>query len=135
LGSVRKLVELSTNVAILLVCALLCWSYLMRGSVKFGASAAGEAHLKGVTLPTLPNYRWGNHTESLVLALRIGCHYCEASMPFYKRLDELAKSNKLSPHMLVVMPDNQELGTRLLQSNGLKVEAVFSQPLNSIDIT
>jgi hypothetical protein len=73
-----------------------------------------EARLEGHTLPPLPGYRWGDHQKTLVLAIRKGCHFCEDSLPFYKRLSDLEKSNTLHAHVLAVMPDARESGAEAL---------------------
>jgi thioredoxin-related protein len=91
--------------------------------------------LEGVTLPLMPGYRWGDHQRALVLAIRKGCHYCDSSLPFYKQLSALEKSNTLHAHLLAVMPDDLASGTADLRSGGVTVEALFNQPLNSIRVS
>lgn len=135
--NVRRTVELISNVAIILVSGLLGWSYLAHKTLKISSSPS-EVHqavqLEGRTLPQLPSYSWGNHAQTLVLGLRVGCHYCAASLPFYKRLADLEKGNSLHSHILVVMPDVKESGTKELQSAGLTVDSIFNQPLDSIKV-
>jgi hypothetical protein len=99
-----------------------------------GNSGTGAA-LENIALPSLPNYKWESHTGTLVLAIRKGCSFCKARFPFYRRLSELEKSANLRAHVLAVMPDNQEVGATELQSNGIVVEGIFSEPLNKINIT
>jgi len=94
-----------------------------------------RARLEGVTLPSLPGYRWGDHQKTLVLAIRKGCHYCDSSLPFYKQLGGLEKNNALHAHLLAVMPDDPAAGTADLRSGGVSVEALFNQPLSSIQVS
>jgi thioredoxin-related protein len=94
-----------------------------------------ETNLEGHILPPLPGYHWADHQKTLVLAIRKGCHFCEESLPFYKRLEDLENTNSLHAHVLAVMPDNQDSGSAALQSGGVAVEGIFSQPLNSIQVT
>ena len=132
----RKTVELITNIAIILVCGLLCWTFFTHKSLSFGAaSIANDPHLEGLMLPSLPGHRWNDHQKTLVVAIRKGCHYCEESLPFYKRLSGLEGSNGLHAHLLAVMPDNQTSGIQMLQSAGLTVDSVFNQPLDSIKVS
>ena len=72
--------------------------------------------------------------ETLVLAIRKDCHYCEASLPFYRRVGELEKSDRLHAHVLAVMPDDKEAGITALQSSGVVIEGVFGQPLDLLKV-
>ncbi len=40
----------------------------------------------GEKLPPIRGYAWKAHPQTLILALRLGCPYCEASMGFYESL-------------------------------------------------
>jgi len=136
-NSVPKMVETVTNVAILAVCGLLCWTLLTHKNFFSGAAPinAETTQLEGKMLPTLHGYHWGDHPGTLVLAIRRGCHFCEASLPFYKRLGDLEKKNALRAHVLAVMPDDQGSGAGALQSGGVAVEGIFNQPLDTINVS
>lgn len=60
--------------------------------------------LVGKVLPNPPHYRWGSHPLTLVLALRVGCPFCEASVPFYQHLILLAPRSRV--HLLALFPDD-----------------------------
>ncbi len=130
----RKIAEMSANIAILVVCGLIGWTFLTHKSLPSGWGSQ-TARLEGVTLPPLPGYRWGDHQKTLVLAIRKGCHYCDSSQPFYKQLSGLEKNNTLHAHLLAVMPDDGASGTAALRSGGVSVEALFNQPLSSIRVS
>lgn len=134
----KKTIEITTNVAIIIVCGLLCWTVITHKTLNLRALLGREGappRLKGLTLPQLAGYRWGSHPETLVLALRGDCHYCIDSMPFYRRLSDLEKNKSLHAHLLVVMPNDQKSGVAALQSGGLTIESVFDQPLDSISVS
>jgi hypothetical protein len=135
----KKMIEMTTNVAIIVVCGLLCWTVVAHKTLDLRAlTGAGREgvppHLKGHTLPQLAGYRWGSHPETLVLALRGDCHYCIDSMPFYRRLSDLEKKS-LHAHLLVVMPNDPKSGAAALQSGGLTIDSVFDQPLEPIGVS
>ena len=129
----RKIIEVAANLAILVVCGLIGWTLLVHKSFPSGKREV--TRLEGVTLPPLPGYSWGNHQKTLVLAIRKGCHYCDSSLPFYKQLSGLEKNNTLHAHLLAVMPDDPASGTADLRSGGVSIEAVFNQPLSSIQVS
>jgi hypothetical protein len=82
----QKVIEVAANLAILVVCGLIGWAVLTHKNLPSGPGE--RASLQGVTLPSLPGYHWGDHRKTLVLAIRKGCHFCDASLPFYKRLQQ-----------------------------------------------
>jgi len=135
----RKIIEVATNVAILVVCGLIGWTLVTQKTLDirsiFPPPPGAEARLEGNTLSALPGYRWADHQKTLVLAIRKGCHFCEDSLPFYKRLTNLENSNILHAHVLAVMPDDRDSGAKALQSAGVAVECVFSQPLDSLQVS
>lgn len=133
----KRIVEQISNIAIILVCGVLCWTYLTRKTLKFagGQSDSNGEQLVGFTLPAFTGYTWQSHPETLVLVLRVGCHYCQDSMPFYRKLNDLEKSNHLRAHLLVVMPDSKQGEDKDLESNGLSIDGVFNQSLGPMRVT
>ena len=69
------------------------------------------------------------------MVLRKGCHFCEASFPFYRQLNDLEKGNSLRAHLLVVMPNDKDAGASELKSAGLTVDGVFDQSLDSVKVS
>ena len=134
MAGTQKIIEVAANLAIFVVCGLIGWTLLTHKSLPSGWGREAT-RLEGVTLPPLPGYHWGDHQKTLVLAIRKGCHYCDSSLPFYKQLSGLEKSNTLHVHLLAVMPDDRASGAAYLQSGGVSVEAVFNQPLSSIRVS
>jgi hypothetical protein len=137
MAGVKRTVESIANAAIIIVCCMLGWTLVTHKSIHFGAQPVGfaETHLEGQTLPPPSGYNWGSRPETLVLVIRKGCKYCEASLPFYTRLGELEKGNSLRAHVLAVMPDDKESGTRALQSAGSAFDSIFNQPLDSMKVS
>jgi hypothetical protein len=129
----QKIIEVAANLAILVVCGLIGWTFLTHKSLPSGLGE--RAHLESTALPPLPGYRWGDHPKTLVLAIRKGCHFCDSSLPFYKRLSGLEKNNTLHAHLLAVMPDDPTAGTADLRAGGVSVDTLFNQPLNSIQVS
>ena len=61
----------------------------------------------GKSAIALEAYPWRSNRATLVLAIRVGCHYCEDSLPFYRRLITLEQSHETQAHILAVFPDDQ----------------------------
>jgi len=64
--------------------------------------------VEGTHLPALSVYRWNSHSTTLVLALRVGCPYCAASMGFYERLHELEKRRAITVHLVAIFAEKAE---------------------------
>jgi len=88
----------------------------------------------GDKLSNLAGWNWGSHDQTLVLGLRKGCHFCEDSAPFYQRL--IAQQQEGSNSTLVaVFPDPADTVKDVLQSEGLRVQALAGVPLEGLKIS
>jgi len=140
MNTAKKVLDIAVSVAILVVCAMICWSYATHKSISFDGATAGQVtggesnRLRGVSLPSLTGYQWSGHRETLLLAVRSGCHYCQDSRTFYARLKQMESSGELNAHLLAVLPDDKDSGTAFLRSGNAEIEAVFDQPLNNIQV-
>ena len=134
MGRIGKMIEIITNIAILLVCALLCWTVITHRSFSLDVFRHATT-IRGTTLPSVSGYNWSSHKRTLVLAIRLDCRFCEQSFPFYKRLSVLRAAGNLHAHVLAVMPDDAVSGATTLKSVGITVEGVYGQPLASLKIS
>ncbi|MFZ3245213.1 MAG: redoxin family protein, partial [Candidatus Acidiferrales bacterium] len=87
------------------------------------------------TLPMLPGYGWQSNPQSLVLAIRKGCHFCEASMPFYRKLYDLEKSNALKAKMIAVLPDSATDAFEVLSTQNLPMPFISGANLSSLSVS
>ena len=101
---------------------------------KQQAQASADGNLVGQTLAPLSGYSWSSHSETLVIAMRRGCPYCVASLPFYRQLDEQERSNRIHAHVLLVMPDDASTGSSLLRKADVEAEGIFGQGLDALRI-
>ena len=131
---VRRNLEVVTNVAILVVCGAILWTYLGHKARSLPVNGE-EASLEGTSLSPLPGYNWSHQQGTLILAIRKGCHFCENSLPFYKRLSTLHEDKNLQVHVMVVMPDDKTSAESLLRSAGVSVDGVFDMPLSSLHVS
>ncbi len=96
MASAKSVIETSTNIALLTVCCLLGCLFVshrdlwLHGKVQ----TPSDSSLMGEVLTQLPEYDWKSHEMTLVVAMRSDCHFCQASMPFYKHLAELQADNR-----------------------------------------
>jgi len=76
----------------------------------------------GQKIPEISGYSW-NKTPTLVLALKKGCHFCEESMPFYRRLLAMQQAGQLNARLVAVFPDGSTDVTELMESQKLAIQA------------
>lgn len=137
MADLKRVLEQATNVAIIVVCGIICWSYLTGHFALFAGKRpiVGTEQLVGLTLPAMPGYSWRSQPETLVVAIRVGCHYCADSMPFYRKLIELERGRRLKAHLLIAMQEDKQAGDKELLSDGLNVDHVFGQSFRSLRVT
>jgi hypothetical protein len=88
----------------------------------------------GDQLPGLTAYNWKAHDRTLVLALRSGCHFCETSMPFYRKLAQLEQSNQIGVHLIAVFPDDPAAVRQVVEAQQLTIEVVPGFELGQVKV-
>ncbi len=84
---------------------------------------------------TVKGVDWTRFDRTLVLALKIGCHFCEESTPFYKKLVEMRNSGETDVHMAAVFPDDDESVREYFTQRGLKMDAICGIPPAKINVS
>jgi|HubBroStandDraft_1064217.scaffolds.fasta_scaffold66944_2 hypothetical protein len=97
--------------------------------------SADEVGRPGQTLAPLQGYNWNSYQKTLVIAIRTGCPYCDASLPFYRELGEQERSNMLHAHVLAVMPNDASSGGRLLRKGDVEIQGIFGQRLEALKVS
>jgi hypothetical protein len=116
-NSMRHRLEIVTNIIVLAVTLLVGFRFVE------GIFFPRERTLKaGQKIPEISGYSW-NKTPTLVLALRKGCHYCEESMPFYRRLLAMQQAGQLNARLVALFPDDSTDVTELMESQKLAIPA------------
>lgn len=127
----QKRLEVAVNLAIfcafLMVAALAAKRFFER---PVDARARGPRVGAEVSLPGID---WKNSDLNLVLALSTGCHFCDESAGFYKRLIPTANSHGVQ--VLAVLPQPLSEGRTYLDSLGVSAPKVLESPLTVIGVS
>ena len=124
-------VETVTNIVILLFVLVVAGVYA-KNNFFSGHPIPIKA---GDRAPVLTGYDWALHPRTLVLALRHGCHFCEESAPFYKRLVDLEQNGRLGGiHIVAVFPDDKATVEKTLQEEGWQVDYRPAVPLQNFKV-
>ncbi len=133
IGGLKEKLEVVTN--IMVIAGVLVFGFVLYRSYTNHAGSAQEAPAVGTVLPALPGYGWDGRSQSLLLALRKGCHFCEDSMPFYRELLNAQKSDGSKARLVAVLPDTEMDATRLLHDAQLDVPTVAPFQLAQLHIS
>jgi hypothetical protein len=129
-SSLKDTFEIATNIVIILVVLLLGGSYLKARLVHHD-----EDLLIGSKIAPPSGYSWGQHSQTLLVAVRKGCVFCERSYPLYRQLEGLEHDGHLKAHILMVMPDDALSGVALLSAQGIKSQSITNISLSSIKVS
>jgi len=128
----KNKVEVAANVVVIVLAVVIGSVFLMD---RFVTPGLGPNEVKaGDQLPGLHSYDWKAHERTLVLALRNGCHFCEASMPFYRRLAKLEQSSQLGVHLIAVFPDDPAIVRQVVETQQLTIEVVAGFELGQVKV-
>src|ERR1700694_4859712 len=113
----KNRLEMVTNIVVLVVALVVGYQFLVAPlSHRELIPKAGQK------APEIAGYSW-NKGPTLVLALKKGCHFCEESMPFYRRLSTMQQAGQLNVRMMAVFPDVSTDVTEVMESQKLSIPA------------
>ena len=121
----KSKIEAAANVVVI-VLAVVVGSVFLKDRMS-SVAPESTAVKAGDKLAKLDGWDWGAHDHTLVLGLRKGCHFCEDSAPFYQRLIALQQPGS-NPTLLAVFPDPADTVKEVVQSEGLRVDALPGVP-------
>jgi len=85
------------------------------------------------SLITVSDFNWTGTKQTLVLALREGCHFCTDSAEFYRRLAEVTRRDK-NTRLLAVLPTEVESSGRYLKDLHVAIPEIRQSALGQINV-
>jgi len=117
----KEKLEVVTNIVLIILACVIGYHYWQ---ARRTPGNPPPISLKvGDQLPSLSAYDWKTHDRTLVLALKQGCRFCDESIPFYRKLAELEKSNQIDAHLIAIFPDDPGAVRQLVDTHQLAVQA------------
>lgn len=130
--SPKAILDLAINILSgllgLVVLALLMAHYFLP---KTGIVAQQDSLQAGKRVP-LAGENWAKYHQSLVMALQVGCEWCEASAPFYQELLRSDVGNTFHP--VAVLPQPVDQSKKFLQSFSIRVTDIRQADLRKIGV-
>ncbi len=135
MSKLNQRAELAANVLIIVVAALLIGVFIQRHFFHKSATTNQQARVQPVigSHMNLLDESWANQSKTLILALQTGCHFCNESAPFYKRLIETIKDKDVK--IVAVFPTSIEESKAHLNELGLTGLEVKRSPLENIQVS
>lgn len=127
----KKLLETSTNIAILCVCILLTYVVVTKFVLPSRIQGTTEAPALG-TKVNVSGVDWSQYGQTLVVALSTQCHFCVESAGFYRQLVS-ADAGKQT-HIIAVLPQAVAESRLFLQGLGLNISDVKQVSLGTLNI-
>ncbi len=127
----RKYLEVGSNVAILLVCALIAYVAITRFILP-------KPHDKSISGPTvgsklnMPEFDLGEKNQGIVLAISTQCRFCSESMSFYSQLVATAQARGIP--VVAVLPQGIDESHVYLQAHGLNIQNIKQMQLDRIGV-
>ncbi|MDQ2898659.1 MAG: hypothetical protein M3Y07_02530 [Acidobacteriota bacterium] len=120
-NALDKIISIAVLVTCLIVSGISISSALQRSAWSQREPQEGDIgrhiHITGV--------QWKSHKASLVLVLNTQCHFCDASVPFYRSLTEL-ESRNMPLALVAVFPQAKEDVTLYTARKALKFTTVIT---------
>ena len=126
---VKRAFEVTTNALVAIVAVLLLYQFLSQRVNGPHQVAAGDH------LPAIEGVSWGDHESALLLVMRKGCHFCEDSMPFYRRLAALRDGHQTGAYMVAAFPDSAEDARGVIEQEKLDIPYVANVAGSRVNAT
>jgi thioredoxin-related protein len=133
MSKITQKVELIANILIIFV-ALTIGSVLIKKYFFPQTVISNQQRMeieKGTKI-SLPDVNWSQQSKTLILVLQTDCHFCNESIPFYKRLLQSIPNKDLK--IMAVFPTSVEKSRLHLEEFGINNIEVKQSSLSSLKV-
>lgn len=88
----------------------------------------------GDRLSVMPNINWSQHRHTLVLALNTGCHFCQVSVPFYRKLANAQQRGGDDLEIVAAFPNDSETVRQFMTREDLNIRSVPAVALDKLKV-
>jgi thioredoxin-related protein len=136
MSKIYQKVELIANILIISVALGVGGTLVQRYFFSSSVSApVQQARLQPVvgSKTEVPDVNWSQQPKTLVLVLQTGCHFCNDSAPFYKRIIQAVENKNVK--LVAVFPTDVKESITHLNELGLTNMEVRQSPLSSLQVS
>lgn len=124
LETLRRKIEVSTGVAVLVVSAVVISRSLTTYMLERRPQKTGLGLRIGEALNHLDGYDFSQSTKTLVIVMNTGCEFCVDSIRFYNDIADRCKSTDHEIDVRAVFPDSVGDAQRFAKQHQLKVDLI-----------
>ncbi len=99
---INQKIELVANIFIILLVLAIGGVLVQKYFLAAPPNQPARVEPKIGSQMTAPDVDWSQQPKTLILALQAGCHFCNESAPFYKRIVETVKNKNVK--LVAVFP-------------------------------
>ena len=89
----------------------------------------------GDHLPAIGGLNYAEHDRTLILMLKTGCEFCDASMPFYRELATASNARHQDTFLVAVIPEDASIEEQILMTHKVPISVIGHIALNSMKVT
>jgi hypothetical protein len=125
----RITLERITNVVVIASCLFVVGDILYH---RVDSPKAPPVYAAGSRIKDVPALGLKNAERTIILATSSSCHFCVASLPFYRRLAIAAKHG--GTRIVAVTPELPPANRAFLESNDVPIDASLSIPQSGVSV-
>jgi peroxiredoxin len=122
----------AVNVAVLVACIAIVFQ-VGRSALREQALAKPDEPISGTTIKDVGGLKFASARSTLILVTHSKCHYCQASLPFYKQLT--AAAHAAGVRVVGVSSEDIKVHRDFLEAGGLFLDDVISMKAANIRAT
>ena len=129
----HKRIETVANLSIILVAIVICLVLAKRFFAGSSENANLPEQISAGSKMDLPEVRWSDSRQTLLLVLSQGCHFCSESAEFYKQLVQKAEGTN-DTKLIALIPQAVSEGHKYLNELSISIADVRQVPVRSIHV-
>jgi thiol-disulfide isomerase/thioredoxin len=134
LAKAKTLLEVATNVAVLLVAAVFLGNFAWNYAHRKPAQQLRLGLEKGKSFAPLDGVDYSHAPQTLLIAMNTTCGYCKESIPFYQQLvSNRAEQNKTTK-LIAIFSERQNVVQQYLEENQLEIESISSADFKALNL-
>jgi thioredoxin-related protein len=132
----RSRLDIAANVAIIVVCAIASFVLIRNQFFPPAPPAPPGAVKEGERLDALRSVVPAGAERTVVLAVSPQCHFCNESMPFYKRLLDKRNRAGSSTRFVAAVPTTQarDEEAKTFAASGIKPDALVQVDFHALKV-
>lgn len=134
-SSLKSTLEITTNVAVLLVAVLVLTILAVNLFRKPSKAKLSLGLEKGTFFGQVSNVDYRKSDRTLIIALNANCSYCNDSVPLYQKLLAANTKSHAPIQIIGLFPNSADEASRYLKQNQLTMTAISNIDLGSLRIS